>query len=209
MTEPYDRITTLNKEELEKIKSCSRCFSDRILGYIEYGFRKRNIEFKSWMKEIYNNLRVDDFFENKNPISVAAGFVYVIAIKEGIVVTQRDLADIYLTTEGSIRKMYDKLRKSKAMLEVFGKPIEYDNTHSIYSQLKGLYTRPDLSNAKFYDVPFSQVRLDCYHCQKHFEHPIYYCKKCKSPIYHLKGILEHYNKKHQRKFKLETWLDSK
>lgn len=116
--EEREQLDNIRKKKLQLIKNNSQCFNDRILKYIKYGFNEINKKIPNWILEIYKNLRVDDFFENKNPKVIAAGFVYFICIKTGVDVTQRQIAEIYFINEGSIRSTYSKLKNAKAIQEI-------------------------------------------------------------------------------------------
>ncbi len=64
-----------------------------------------------WIFELYRDLRVDGYFNNENPRSVAGGVVYCGAVKFGHpCILQRDIAIIINMTEVTVRKNYKKIK---------------------------------------------------------------------------------------------------
>lgn len=209
MINPYNEFTKNSKLHLDKIKNNSQCFNDRIFQYIGYGMKRLGIELDNKTKEIYQNLRVDDFFENKNPVSIASGFVYLIAVKKEKNITQRDITDVFLVTESTIQKAYKELLLAKAVIEVFG-TVLLPRYSSIHKKVKGLYTILSVDKkVDFSKIPKSQIRKSCYFCQRKFWHNAYACKVCSKAMFHLQEILEHYktNKIHRKQLRLQNKQD--
>jgi len=96
-----------------------RCISDKILLYLRYGldqFKTRypdcnHIEYEEKVYDIYNRIRGEPTYTNKNPVFVAGSILYLAGCIVGYPVIQIDVAKTLLITEVGVRTNYSKMKK--------------------------------------------------------------------------------------------------
>uniref|UniRef100_A0AAT9J9J6 ORF6 n=1 Tax=Nitrosopumilaceae spindle-shaped virus TaxID=3065433 RepID=A0AAT9J9J6_9VIRU len=123
-------------EDINEIKLKSKCISDRILNYIQFGINRiekhTNIVFEEddikWFDESYGKIRIEQaekgLISNKhgytsNPILFAPALIYILCCKKGYSITQQDLVDIYFKEYTVSSKRWYRRRKGKHATSAF------------------------------------------------------------------------------------------
>jgi len=83
--------------------------SDRVESYFYYGLKKLGNKPNDKIVEMIKNMRVDGFFSDKNPISMAEGLVYFNCIMNWDDVSQKEISKIFGTTITNVGRAYRKL----------------------------------------------------------------------------------------------------
>lgn len=102
----------------------TKCLSDKGLLYLKYGIAKLPEEvfsarwgiiredFEQKCIELYmERIRGNPEFTNRSMRSVAAAFLYISCVMQGINQTQMDIADIYEISEVTIRNNYKIMKR--------------------------------------------------------------------------------------------------
>lgn len=101
-----------------------KCISDRIMLYCRYAVdheiiqesinkdyaRKQNI-MKTIEHYYHEVVRGNLEFVGVSPIILAAGLVYISIVMNGVIVTQADLAELFVISKPSVRKGYQKIKQ--------------------------------------------------------------------------------------------------
>lgn len=97
-------------ESLDEIKNESRCLSDRVINYLQYGEKKLGIKLPNEILEFYKDMRIDGYFSSGNPKSNASTLLYIGAIVGGFNVTQEMVTTCMEISTNALRRGFKKLR---------------------------------------------------------------------------------------------------